>query len=169
MIKVRKMIPEDKEAVLEMMRVFYDSPAVFHTSSDSVLERDVEDCLGSSPFVEGFLILISDDDCCAANDKNDINGKNNKEVIAGYGMTAPSYTTEYGGLCVWIEDLYVKPEYRGRGIGSEFLLYIKEEYPEAVRFKLEVEPENERAVEVYKKNGYGVSPYWEMTLEMIEG
>ena len=35
MVLIREMEEKDKQAVLDMMRVFYDSPAVFHTSSDS--------------------------------------------------------------------------------------------------------------------------------------
>lgn len=149
MVTIRKMTEKDSKEVLAMMRVFYDSPAVFHTSSDAVLERDIADCVSDMPFVEGFIFEV---------DGN----------IAGYAMTALSYTTEYGGISVWIEDLYLKPEYRKLGIATKFFHHIEEIYPQAVRFKLEVEQENETAIASYKKNGYGISPYFEMTKEMIE-
>lgn len=147
---IRKMKATDADEVFEMMRVFYDTPAVFHTSSDSVLRQDIEDCLSDMPFVEGFVF-------------------EEEEKLLGYAMTAPSYTTEYGGLCVWLEDLYIKPEYRHLGIGSSFFDFMEENYPDAVRFKLEVETENEHAIAAYKKNGFGTSPYFEMTKEMVEG
>lgn len=147
---IRKMIKEDTEEVMAMMRVFYDSPAVFHTSSDAVLRKDIEDCLSDMPLIHGYVFEV-------------------ENQIAGYAMTALSYTTEYGGLCVWIEDLYFKPEYRGQGLGTSFFEFLEKEYPHAVRFKLEVEAENESAVAVYKKNGYGISPYFLMTKEMVEG
>lgn len=146
---VREMLDKDREEVLGMMRVFYDSPAVFHTSSNEVLLRDIDDCISDMPLVSGYVFVDND-------------------KIAGYAMTALSYTTEYGGLCVWIEDLYVKPEYRRQGISSTFFEYLEKKYPDAVRFKLEVEKENEGAIEAYKKYGYGVSPYFEMTKEMIQ-
>ena len=76
-------------------------------------------------------------------------------------MAAKSFSTEFGKSCIWIEDLYMKPESRGFGIGSHFFRYIKEKYPDAV-LRLEVEPENERAIHVYKKAGYEVLPYMEM-------
>ena len=147
---IRKMKQIDAEEVFQMMRVFYDSPAVFHTSSDAVLRKDIEDCISELPFVEGFVF--------------EEEGK-----LLGYAMTTPSYTTEYGGLCIWLEDLYIKPEYRHMGIGSKFFAYMEQMYPDAVRFKLEGEQENEKAIAAYKKNGYGVSPYFEMTKEMVEG
>ncbi len=150
MVRIRSMEKKDKQEVLAMMRVFYDSPAVFHTSSDAVLERDVEDCLGELPYIEGFVY-------------------EDGGTLAGYAMIAKGYTTEYGGLCVWLEDLYIKPEYRRRGLGRAMLSYLEEQYPEAVRFKLEVERENEGAVLAYKRSGYGISPYFEMTKELGEG
>lgn len=143
----RKMIKSDKTEVLKMMRVFYDSPAVLTKSSDEILERDFDDCVGECPFVSGFIIECGGE-------------------TAGYIMTAMCYATEFGGICVWIEDLYIKPEYRHMGAGSEALSFIENQYPEAVRFKLEVENENKNAVECYKKNGYSISPYFEMTKEM---
>ncbi len=150
MVLIRSMEQKDKKEVLAMMRVFYDSPAVFHTSSDEVLKRDVEDCLNDMPFVEGFVFEEG-------------------SALAGYAMISKGYTTEYGGLCIWLEDLYIKPEYRRQGLGSALFGYLEERYPEAVRFKLEVERENEGAIKTYERSGYGISPYFEMTKEMGEG
>ena len=146
---IRKMEQKDFDEVFAMMRVFYNSPAVFHTSSDEVLKRDIADCIGDQPLVEGFVF-------------------EEDESLLGYAMTSLSYTTEYGGVCVWLEDIYMKPECRGRGFASSFFRYMEEYYKDAVRFKLEVEQENENAILAYKRNGYGISPYFEMTKEMIE-
>ena len=76
-------------------------------------------------------------------------------------MIAKSFSTEFGKPCIWIEDIYIKKEYRGFGIGSRFLKYIEEKHPDCV-LRLEVEAENERAVNVYKKCGFEVIPYMEM-------
>ncbi len=145
---IRNMEQKDFDDVLGMMRVFYDSPAVIHTASDEVLKRDILACIGEQPLVEGFVFEEHDKLC-------------------GYAMTSFSYTTEYGGVCVWLEDLYVMPEYRGMGISSAFFRFMEEHYKEAVRFKLEVETENETAIAAYKRNGYNISPYFEMTKEKI--
>ena len=81
--------------------------------------------------------------------------------MVGYGMLAKSYSTEYGKKCIWIEDIYIKDEYRGCGIGSRFFDYVMEKFPSAL-LRLEVEAENERALRVYKKNGFDFMPYLEM-------
>jgi len=80
-------------------------------------------------------------------------------------MIAKSFSTEFGKPCIWIEDLYLKEEYRGVGIGSSFFQYLEKEYPNTI-MRLEVEEDNTRAVAVYRKNGYETLPYMEMKKEV---
>lgn len=146
-MNIRKMECKDTDEVFSMMRPFYDSPAVLHKAPDGVLLRVIRDCTGDCPYVEGFVF--------------EADGK-----TAGYAITAKSYSTEYGGLCVWIEDLYIKEEYRGKGFASAFFTKLEEIYKgKAVRFRLEAEEENTHAVSVYKKNGFSPLPYLQMTKE----
>jgi GNAT superfamily N-acetyltransferase len=139
---IRKMIREDKNIIIDMMRVFYASPAVLSNGSEEIFEADVENCVNDSPYLEGFVF------------------ENNGE-IQGYGMIAKSFSTEFGKPCIWVEDLYIKPEYRGVGIGSKFFEHLELNYTDCI-FRLEVEEENERAIHVYEKNGFTVLPYMEM-------
>ena len=139
---IRRMEKKDKKQVIEMMRVFYASPAVLSNGSEEIFEADVDHCVGESPYLEGYIFEDGDN-------------------IQGYGMVAKSFSTEFGKPCIWIEDIYIKEEYRGLGLGRYFLSYIEENYPNAV-LRLEVEAENERAVSVYTKCGYKVLPYMEM-------
>ena len=82
-------------------------------------------------------------------------------VLAGYGMIAKSFSTEYGVPCIWIEDIYLKPEFRNLGIGSQFFSFLEEQFPGHL-FRLEVEEENAPAVHTYRKNGFTEMPYLEM-------
>ena len=80
----------------------------------------------------------------------DLSGLDKKSLIRNFTLS----TAE-------VEDIYVKEEFRGMGIGSGFLKYIECKYPDAL-LRLEVEEENERALSVYKKCGFDVLPYMEM-------
>ena len=139
---IRAMEKRDRSHVIEMMRVFYASPAVLSNGSEEIFEADVDHCIDECPYLEGYIFEDAD-------------------MIQGYAMVAKSFSTEFGKPCIWIEDLYIKEEYRGYGIGSKFLNFIKKKYPDSV-YRLEVEAENERAVNVYKKCGYEELPYMEM-------
>ena len=139
---VRKMEEKDRASVLEMMRVFYASPAVLSNGSEEIFRADFENCVGDSPYAEGFIVEDAGE-------------------ILGYAMVAKSYSTEFGKPCIWIEDLYLKESYRGKGLGSQVLQFIFDEFPGSI-FRLEVEEENARAIAAYRKNGFDVLPYMEM-------
>ena len=141
-IKIRHIKDEDAEAVIAMMRVFYASPAVLSNGSEEIFINDIENCINDSPYLEGYIFEDS-------------------KKIQGYAMIAKSFSTEFGKPCIWIEDLYIKNEYRGLGIGSMFLDFVKEKYADSI-IRLEVEEENEKAIRVYKKCGFEVLPYMEM-------
>lgn len=140
--EIRKIKEEDKKEILSMMEEFYSSDAVYTNGSREIFENDFEQCINSSPYLEGYVF------------END--GK-----ILGYGMIAKSFSTEFGKHCIWFEDLYIKAEFRGKGIISEYIKFIEKAYSEAV-FRLETEEDNTRAIYVYKKAGFETLPYMEM-------
>lgn len=142
MILICDMKKEHINEVMEMMRVFYASPAISTNGSEEIFRCDIENCMNNSPYLEGYVFTED-------------------SVIIGYAMIAKSFSTEFGKPCIWIEDIYLKPEYCGKGVGSRFLAFIEQKYPEAV-LRLEVEADNERAVHVYQKSGFEVLPYMEM-------
>ena len=52
---IRAMTPADKDSVMEMMRVFYNSPAVLSNGSDEIFARDIEGCISDNPYVELYV------------------------------------------------------------------------------------------------------------------
>ena len=139
---IRPMTKDDKETVLEMMRVFYASPAIYTNGSEEIFLSDIDNCINDNPYIEGYVFEA-------------------ENAIQGYAMVAKSFSTEFGVPCIWIEDLYIREEYRGLGIGYMFMKFISEKYTKCI-FRLEVEEENERAVKLYKKSGFTFLPYLEM-------
>lgn len=140
--EIRYIEEKDRQEVLKMMRIFYTSEAVLSNGSEEIYNSDITNCINDNPYVEGYIFE-----------------SNNK--IQGYGMLAKSFSTEFGKQCIWVEDIYIKEEYRGLGIGSCFLKFVEKKYPNSI-LRLDVEDENERAVNVYKKCGFNVLPYMEM-------
>ena len=139
---IREMHESDREEILNMMRVFYASPAVLSNGSEEIFNADIDYCVNDSPYLEGYVF------------------EQGGETI-GYGMVAKSFSTEFGKRCIWIEDIYLKENYRGLGIATEFFKLLEEKYCDCI-LRLEAEEENERAIRVYRKNGFEVLPYLEM-------
>jgi GNAT superfamily N-acetyltransferase len=144
---IRKLKITEKAEVLSMMEVFYASDALLVHPETAVLEKMLSDALQDTPLLTGYGFEV-------------------EGALAGYGMVTRSYSTERGGLCVWIEDIYIKPQYRGMGIGSAFLQFVETENPGAVRLRLEAEPENEPAMHVYQKAGFEILAYTQLVKEL---
>src|SRR5947199_9116033 len=89
------------------------------------------------------------------------------------GLAALSFVwpLEHGGRSSWLEELYVQPAARGRGIGTRLLhaaLRVAAESG-AVAVDLEVDVDHQRAARLYAREGFRPLPRarWVRTLETI--
>lgn len=140
---IRNLIDSDKNEVIDMMRVFYQSDAVLSNGSEDIFKSNVNACVNDNPYLEGFVFEHE-------------GGK-----IIGYAMIAKSFSTEFGKRCIWIEDIYIKPEFRSMGIGTIFFEKLFSTYHDVV-FRLEAEADNSQAIGLYKKSGFDIIPYLEL-------
>ena len=136
---IRLMKEQDKNEVIEMMTVFYASEAVSTNGSREIFESDFDNCINSCPYLEGYVFEENDNIC-------------------GYAMVAKSFSTEFGKPCIWIEDLYIKEEYRHKKLGSLFFDFLKDNYKDTIQ-RLEVDKNNVFAIKAYKKNNFDEVDY----------
>lgn len=131
---IRKITKNDKNIYTEMAKDFYSSPAVLENIPEENISESFDLFLSGSPYGDAFIF-------------------ESEGQTVGYGVLAYTHSQEAGGRVVWIEEIYVKKEYRGCGAGSQFLEFVKENIP-AKRYRLETEPENERAAALYRRQGF---------------
>lgn len=144
---IRLLEKKDFDRVLSMMEVFYASDALLIHPDVETLKKTLNDAIAAGPYLKGYGF--------------EENGK-----LCGYGMVAMSYSTEAGGLCAWIEDIYVEPAFRGQGFGTGFLQFVKDTYGgQVARLRLEAEPENEKALSVYQNAGYEILGYTQLIID----
>jgi GNAT superfamily N-acetyltransferase len=74
----------------------------------------------------------------------------------GLAVLAFVWTLEHGGRSAWLDELYVEPAHRERGIGRALLLAAIDLAASAGAraIDLEVEPEHERAAHLYEREGF---------------
>ena len=88
-------------------------------------------------------------------------------IGCGFALYFPIYST-WAGRPLYLEDLFVQPEYRGRGMGKALLSRVAEAAVESgcVRLDWSVLGWNEPAIGFYKQLGAYPMPEWErMRLE----
>ncbi|MCI9155838.1 MAG: GNAT family N-acetyltransferase [Lawsonibacter sp.] len=150
MLTFRDILPEDHDLVVPMVLDFYHSDAVDHPVDAAILERSFQAAADpAESLLRGLLIQW--------------NGK-----PAGYMYITQCYSAEVGGRCVFIEEIFLLPEFRGRGLGIEIMSWLEQEYPAARRFRLEVTQANQGAVRLYQKAGYQFLCYDQMVLDKFK-
>ncbi len=76
--------------------------------------------------------------------------------LVGYVIMTFGYSFEYGGRDAFIDELFIKKDYRNQGIGEKVMVFLdKEALGLGVNaLHLEVEGKNEKGQRLYRKNGY---------------
>ena len=134
MTAIRTAGPEDLEEILAMVREL----AEFEQLTDEVVFDRAE--FGEHLFGDRAVasVLIAE-----------VDGR-----TAGMALWFPTFSTFLGRAGIWLEDLYVRTEHRGQGIGTALLHHLRSMTTGRVEWS--VLDWNERAIEVYR--GLGARP-----------
>ncbi len=78
------------------------------------------------------------------------------ERVVGVAVVSYLWTLEHGGCAAWLDELYVLPAERGRGLGSALLAAAVETATAAgaIALDLEVEASHLRAAGLYLRNNF---------------
>lgn len=77
-----------------------------------------------------------------------------QEQIIGYALLYAFWSNEYGGTVLTLDELYVLPLFRNRGISTSYLETLETKNSSYVLLALEVMPENDKAKSLYSRLGF---------------
>lgn len=138
---IRKLTFEDRSLFLALSEEFYASPAVAHAVPAEYHMRAFDELMRSDAYISCYLLCDG-------------------ETPAGYALLQKTYSREGGGVCLWIDEIYLRPAFRSKGLGREFFTFA--DTLGAARLRLEVEPDNTRAIALYAALGFEPLPYSQM-------
>ncbi|HSL89936.1 MAG TPA: GNAT family N-acetyltransferase [Ignavibacteriaceae bacterium] len=100
-IKIRYAVPEDVHIIHQLIKELAEFEKLLDQVKTS--KQDLQKVLfGEKSFVEIFIAEFDN-------------------ITAGYALFFPNFSTFIGKPGIYLEDLFVKPEYRGKGIGKALL------------------------------------------------
>lgn len=102
---IREATPADLPAILQMVR---DLAAFERLSDEVVFDPDEfgEHLFGANPVASVAIAEVDG-------------------AIAGQALWFRTFSTFLGKPGIWLEDLYVRPEFRGRGVGGALLRHLR--------------------------------------------
>jgi len=127
---------DDVETLIVMMRDLYAHDGLAPLDEASA-RRALLGVFGDDAFGHVFMILLENE-------------------VAGYAVLTFGYSLEFHGRDAFVDELYLRNEYRGQGIGKRALEFLTEVcVAEGVNaLHLEVERANTPAQAVYRKFGF---------------
>ena len=138
---IRPVENKDRSIFLELTAEFWNTPAVHAKIPLAYHKRTFDLIMKGTPYVSAYLISYN-------------------ETVVGYGLLSFTYSNEAGGMVVWLEEIYIREAYRGKGLGNEYLRFVSDTYREkAAWLRLEIAPQNDRAKRLYERHGYRTMPY----------
>jgi len=141
---IRSFETNDAEAFYEMAKSFYMSEAVHDIISTEFLRNTFNACINKSPFVCGLLI------CC-------------DNEISGYALLTFTYSNEYGGKIMSIDELFIKDAFRKRGLADYFISAILSEYKQDIScVEIVVSKDNIPGMSLWAKHGFTPNDYLSM-------
>ena len=141
---IRKIRAEDKEIYLSMAKNFYTSDAVLFNIEEKNITDTFDELMRSDLYTECFIF-------------------EREGHAAGYSLLAKTYSQEAGGMVIWIEEIFVIPEYRSKGLGREFFEYLDVNRPERIkRMRLEADSDNVDAMALYERMNFTRLEYLQM-------
>lgn len=143
---IRRITEGDRELFIQLSAEFYHSDAVDHSVPKQVHVNTFDELMRGDEYLECYIL-------------------ESELGAAGYALLSRSFSPEVGGIIVWLEEIYITPENRSKGLGGEFFEYLFENIP-AARYRLEAVPENERAKSLYSRMGFKPLGYEQMIKDM---
>ena len=147
MLNIRRISCEDRTAFISMAKEFYSTDAVVRRVPDGHFAATFDELMRSDDYAVCYVFEFDG-------------------AIAGYALLARTFSQEAGGFVLWIEEIYVLPQFRKNGIGRAFFDFLLKSRPSEVkRLRLEVERQNEGAVRLYKSFGFDFLEYDQMIID----
>jgi GNAT superfamily N-acetyltransferase len=161
MLVIRKATAADAGTILALVRAL----ATYEREPDAVVatEEDyLRDGFGPEP---AFHVLLAED-AAPAEPASPAGTASPAAPVAptaiGFAFWFFTYSTWTGTRCLHLEDLFVRPEHRGRGAGLALMKALAREAVRAncKRFVWNVLDWNEPAIRFYERLGAKVLPDW---------
>lgn len=141
---IKAVSPQDIPSLLELIRELAQFEKLEHTVEAT--EKSLHDSLFDPAPAAGAFLARRDNE------------------LAGYAIYFFTFSSFVGRPGLWLDDVYVRPQFRGQGLGRAFFQAVARVGVERScgRFEWTALDWNEKAIEFYRKLGAQAMDEWKM-------
>ncbi len=141
----RRITEADREMYYRYADIFYHTDVVNAPVPTENYRVTFDEMMRSDTYVTGYIFEDGGEPC-------------------GFVLLSRTFSQEAGGLSVTIEEIYIDPEHRSKGLATEFFEWLKSD-KSIMRLRLEVEDHNKGAMRLYERMGFELLPYLQMVID----
>ena len=141
----RQITDKDWELYRHYVDIFYHTDAVNAPVPEENYRLTFDEMIRSDAYIKGYIFEYDGTPC-------------------GFALLSKTFSQEAGGVSVTIEEIYIDPPYRSKGLATEFFDWLKSR-PGIMRLRLEVEDYNTGAMRLYERMGFKLLPYLQMVID----
>ena len=141
----RRIKETDRELYYHYADIFYHTDAVNAPVPFENYVRTFDEMMRSDAYVRGYIFEDDGETC-------------------GFALLSRTFSQEAGGMSVTIEEIYIDPEHRNKGLATELFAYLKRQ-EHIMRLRIEVEDYNLGARRLYERMGFELLPYLQMVID----
>ena len=141
----RSITEADRELYYRYADIFYHTDVVNAPVPTENYRVTFDEMMRSDTYVTGYIFEDGGEPC-------------------GFVLLSRTFSQEAGGLSVTIEEIYIDPEHRSKGLATEFFEWLKSD-KSIMRLRLEVEDHNKDAMRLYERMGFELLPYLQMVID----
>jgi len=149
-ITIRQALPEDGPTILRLIEALADFEQL-PPPDEAAQKRLLADAFGSRPRFEVFLAHVRTQEA-------------ETEDVAGYAFIFETYSTFLARPTLYLEDIFVLSQYRGRKVGLALFRYCVEQAHQrgCGRMDWTVLDWNEHAIRFYQQQGAHHLDEWQL-------
>ena len=136
-MEIKLATPDQRETIIEMINELWAYDNI--VAGRDNISRAV-DLIFSQPGLAEIHLLYED------------------EEVAGYFILVPSFSIEYGGLYVVLDELFVREPFRRRGLGRQIINFVLDRCREQGWLAIEAMAYEENKVARYFYGSHGFTP-----------
>lgn len=142
-VRIKVIEEDDLRMLLPLIRLYWDFEDISNFDPDRI-EEQLKVFLARPQLGLGWLARSDDEN----------------PVAVGYMLAVYVFSLEHLGLTAEIDEFFILPEYRAKGIGSLMVETAEKEFQKAgcTNVSLQVDVDNSSAHEFYQNRGYGRRP-----------